>query len=115
MEFEIKITTKVSEKTRDRREILFLVDLLLTILLAVINNEPACFLSAILDTSFPINEARDGMINIMLIRMEANAVMLIIIYGRVAPVISNVLNLTVSILVLALTVAAEKGEKSWPI
>lgn len=55
------------------------------------------------------------MCNIICLVIYAIAVMLIIIYGRVAPVISNVLNLTVSILVLALTLAAEKGEKSWPI
>ena len=55
------------------------------------------------------------MCNIICLIIYAVAVSLIIIYERANPVVSNVLNVILSILVLALTLAAEKGEKSWPI
>lgn len=53
--------------------------------------------------------------NIICLIIYALSVALIIIYERVNPIASNVLNVVLSILVLALTFAAEKGEKSWPI
>ena len=55
------------------------------------------------------------MCNIICLIIYLLAVLLIIIYKRVNPIISDVLNLIISFFVLALTLAAEKGEKSWPI
>ena len=53
--------------------------------------------------------------NIICLVIYALADLLIIIYGHVSEIISNVLNVLLSVLVLLLTLAAEKGEKSWPI
>lgn len=53
--------------------------------------------------------------NIICLIIYALAVLLIIIYERVNPIFSNILNVVLSVLVLLLTLAAEKGEKSWPI
>ena len=55
------------------------------------------------------------MINIICLIFYAFAMLLIIVYGRVSDTISNILNVIMSVLVLALTLAAEKGEKTWPI
>ncbi len=55
------------------------------------------------------------MCNMICLIFYAFAVLLILIYGRVSDTVSNIVNVIMAVLVLALTLAAEKGEKSWPI
>lgn len=55
------------------------------------------------------------MCNILSLIIYALGALILIIYGRVPLVVNDIINLVISILVLGLTLAAEKGEKSWPI
>lgn len=55
------------------------------------------------------------MCNIICLISYAVAVLLVLGYGRINIIAINLLNVVLSILILALTLAAEKGEKSWPI
>ncbi len=53
--------------------------------------------------------------NIICLVFYACAILLVLIYGRVSDTVGNLLNVILSVLVLALTLATEKGERSWPI
>lgn len=55
------------------------------------------------------------MSNIICLVIYVIAVLIILTSGRVSSVTSNIINVVFSILVFALTLSAEKGEKSWPV